>query len=106
VPWSTLKETLHQTLDEIQRSLFERAKAFRDQYLYPVDDEKIFREKLEQPGGFLQTHWCGDGECERRIQEQTKATIRCIPLDAPQEQGACPFCGKPSTRRVIYAKSY
>ncbi len=106
VPWSSLKQALDQALDGMQRALFERAKAFRDQYLYPVDDEKSFREKLEQPGGFLLTHWCGDGECEGRIQEQTKATIRCIPLDSPKERGVCPFCGKPSTRRVIYAKSY
>jgi prolyl-tRNA synthetase len=106
VPWSMLKQSLEQMLDDIQRALFERAKGFRDKYLYPVDDETSFREKIEQPGGFLLTHWCGDGECEGRIQEQTKATIRCIPLDSPTERGACPFCGKPSDKRVIYARSY
>jgi prolyl-tRNA synthetase len=71
-----------------------------------VDDEKTFREKLDDPGGFLLTHWCGDGECEERVQQETKATIRCIPMDAKEEKGTCPFCGKESSRRVIYAKAY
>jgi prolyl-tRNA synthetase len=106
VPRSDLKQTVNAVLDEIQENLFRRAKELREKYTFPVDDEKTFREKLEDPGGFLLAHWCGDAACEERVQTETKATIRCIPLDAKEEKGSCPFCGKESNRRVIFAKAY
>jgi len=106
VPRAGLKAAVDNALEDMQNNLFRRALDLREKYTYPVDDEKTFREKLEDPGGFLLTHWCGDGECEERVQQETKATIRCIPKDAKEEKGACPFCGKESSRRVIYAKAY
>ncbi|HOX42606.1 MAG TPA: proline--tRNA ligase [Myxococcota bacterium] len=106
VPRAGIAQALADLLEDIHRSLYARAKAYRDEFTFDVDSADEFRQKLESPGGFLRTHWCGDGVCEGKVQEETKATIRCIPLDAKPEQGACPFCGKPSTRRVIYAKAY
>ena len=100
-------------LEGMQRRLFERATAFRAEHTRPVDGWKDFEafftpqnaERPEIHGGFAQSHWCGARECEERIQA-LKATIRCIPLDAPAERGACVVCGKPSERRVLCAKSY
>ena len=107
VPRTALSEELPKLLDEIQANLFQRAKQLREQRTLPVDDEKTFVEKLENPGGFLMAHSCGETACEVRVQETTKATIRCLPLfDPAPEKGKCPFCGKPSERRVIYAKAY
>jgi prolyl-tRNA synthetase len=106
VPRAGLKAAVRDTLEDIQRALYDRAKAFRASRTFVVDDEKTFLEKLENPGGFLMTHWCGNTPCEQQVQDRTKATIRCIPLDAPAEQGKCPFCSQPSSRRVIYAKAY
>jgi len=93
-------------LDEIQAALFAAAKQLLDDNSYPVDGVDEFKQKLEDPGGFLYAHWCGDGECEKRIAEETKATIRNIPLDAPEESGACILCGKHSAMRVPFAKAY
>jgi prolyl-tRNA synthetase len=101
-----LKTTVDNTLQAIQDNLFQRALAFREENTLQVNSEQEFREKLEEPGGFLMAHWCGERECEERVQNETKATIRCIPLDAKPEQGTCPFCNKPSARRVIFAKAY
>ncbi len=106
VPQDGLKDKVNGLLEEIQQNLFNRAKAYRDEYTYVVDDEETFRAKLEDPGGFLLAHHCGERECEERIQAETKATIRCIPFDAEQEEGKCLFCGKPSHKRVIFAKAY
>jgi prolyl-tRNA synthetase len=64
------------------------------------------KQQIEETGGFFYLHWCGSEECETNVKEETKATIRCIPLDSKEEQGKCIYCGKPSCRRVIFAKSY
>ncbi len=106
VPQAGLEKTLKELLEKIQQDLFDRAKAYRDENTYQVDDEETFRKKLEEQGGFLMAHHCGNRECEERIQNETKATIRCIPFDAEQEQGKCPFCGGESHNRVIFAKAY
>ncbi|MBN2497866.1 MAG: proline--tRNA ligase [Deltaproteobacteria bacterium] len=105
-PRAGLERALADQLEGIQAGLFERARALREEHSYKVDDEEGFRARIEAPDGFLLAHWCGDEACEIRIQEETKATIRCIPLDAEPEQGSCPFCGKPSDRRVVFAKAY
>ncbi len=105
-PRAELRATVERLLEDIQAGLFERAKAYRDEFTFQVDDEATFRAKLEDPGGFLMAHHCGTTECEERIQNETKATIRCIPLDAPHEDGTCPFCGGKSDKRVIFAKAY
>ncbi len=101
-------------LDEIQTGLFERAKKFRDQHVKKIDSKEEFyafftpknAEKPEIHGGFAYTHWCGDRSVEDQVQADLGVTIRCIPLDGEQEEGICPFTGKKSARRVIFAKSY
>jgi prolyl-tRNA synthetase len=93
-------------LDDIQANLFNRAKAYRDSHITEVNDFEEFKSVLESKGGFLSCHWDGTSETEEKIKEETKATIRCIPDDAKEETGACVYSGKPSTRRVIFAKAY
>jgi prolyl-tRNA synthetase len=105
-PLDQMGEQVRKTLDAMQIELFEKAKTYRDECTFEVDDKETFIRKLEDPGGFLMAHHCGQPACEIRIQKETKATIRCIPLDAKEEKGTCPFCGEPSYKRVIFAKAY
>lgn len=93
-------------LEKMQTRLFETALKFRDKHTFTVDDYAEFQQRIEQPEGFFRIHWCGDAACEARLQEETKATIRCIPLDAPAETGKCLLCGKFSEKRVIAGKAY
>jgi prolyl-tRNA synthetase len=93
-------------LDDIQENLFNRAKTFRDSHITTVDTFDQFKELLETKGGFLSCHWDGTSETEEKIKEETKATIRCIPLDSAEESGVCIYSGKPSSKRVIFAKAY
>jgi prolyl-tRNA synthetase len=93
-------------LDDIQDNLFNQAKAFRDERITRVDTLAEFEKVLEEHGGFISAHWDGTSETEKAIKEQTKATIRCIPMDNPQEDGVCIFTGKPSKERVLFAKAY
>jgi len=93
-------------LEEIQNNLLERAKTFRKEHYSTADNFEEFTEILEKKGGFIEAHWDGTVETELKIKEKTKATIRCIPLDAKEEEGVCVFSGAPSKRRVIFAKSY
>ena len=93
-------------LETIQQAMFDRAVAFRAENTRRVDTWDEFKEVLEAEGGFLQAHWDGTDATETAIQEETKATIRCIPLDDDIEEGACVYSGKPSKRRVLFAKAY
>jgi len=93
-------------LEEIQLHIYDKALAFRETHITPVDTWEEFMNVLDQKGGFALAHWDGTGETEEKIKEQTKATIRCIPLDAPEESGACIFSGKPSKQRVLFARAY
>ncbi|MDZ7373195.1 MAG: proline--tRNA ligase [candidate division KSB1 bacterium] len=106
VPQDRLLDEIKKLLEEIQQSLFRRALEFRQKYTFVVDDYDEFKEKIEDPGGFFMIHWCGDRACEDRLQEETKATIRCIPFDRVEEQGRCLLCGGPSSGRVVAAKAY
>ena len=92
-------------LDEIQTSIYQKALNFREQNTFRVDTWEDFNTQIEK-GGFISAHWDGSGETEEKIKQETKATIRCIPLDAPEEAGACVYSGKPSNRRVIFARAY
>jgi prolyl-tRNA synthetase len=103
---ASLAEHAPQRLEAFQSALFERALELRRKSTYPVETWQEFREKLEVPGGFLMAHWDGTRETEDRIQEETKATIRCIPLDQVEEAGICVRTGQPSKGRVIFAKAY
>ncbi|MCB0545089.1 MAG: proline--tRNA ligase, partial [Saprospiraceae bacterium] len=106
VPLDGIADHIAALLEEIQQNLFDRAKAYRDGHITKVDSWDEFVEVLENKGGFLSAHWDGSTETEVEIKEKTKATIRCIPLDAPDEPGACVLTGKPSKRRVLFAKAY
>jgi prolyl-tRNA synthetase len=101
-----LAETVRKMLDTIQSSMFERAREFREKHSYRVDDYSKFNEILDGEGGFLWSHWCGSGECEEKVKDETKATIRNIPRDSPAEEGKCIKCGARSERRVIFARAY
>jgi prolyl-tRNA synthetase len=93
-------------LETIQEALYVKALAFREEHISVVDDFDHFEEVLDKKGGFIAAHWDGTEATEQAIKNATKATIRCIPLDAPEEAGSCVFSGKPSTRRVLFAKAY
>lgn len=98
-------ERIENELEEIQNALFQRALAHREANTFKVDSYDEFKEKIEN-GGFFLAHWDGTTETEEKIKEETKATIRCIPLDSEEEEGVCMVTGKPSKRRVIIARSY
>jgi prolyl-tRNA synthetase len=106
VPHERLPERLGELLVEIQQHLFDRAKSFRDANTHRVDTYDRFKELLEEQGGFYLAHWDGTAETEARVKEETKATIRCIPFEEPDEPGACMVTGKPSRKRVLWARAY
>lgn len=93
-------------LEEIQKSLHTKALNFRDEHITSVDTFDEFKKTLEAKGGFISAHWDGTIETEDKIKELTKATIRCIPLDAKEEEGVCVYSGQPSNKRVLFAKAY
>jgi len=93
-------------LDEIQANIFNRAKAFRDDHITEANTWDEFVDLLDNKTGFISAHWDGTPETEEKIKEQTKATIRCIPLDNKQEAGTCILSGNPSTQRVLFARAY
>ena len=99
-------EYIENLLVEIQQNLFTRAKAYRDDMTTTVDTFEDFQKVLEEKGGFISAHWDGTSETEEKIKELTKATIRCIPLNAVQETGKCILTGNNSTQRVLFARAY
>jgi prolyl-tRNA synthetase len=101
-----LAETVVTLLPQIQQSLFDKAKKFRDSRIIKVDSWIDFVKALDETPGFISAHWDGTSESELAIKEKTKATIRCIPLDAPLEDGKCILSGKPSKQRVLFARAY
>ena len=101
-----LAEHIKGLLEEIQQNLFNRALTFREENTTTVDDWDEFVRLLDEKPGFLSAHWDGTAETEEAIKEKTKATIRCIPLNNPKEEGKCILTGKPSTQRVLFARAY
>ena len=93
-------------LKDIQENIYNRAKVFRDNNITKADTWEEFEKLLDEKGGFISAHWDGTAETEDKIKELTKATIRCIPLNNLQEEGACIFSGKPSKERVLFARAY
>jgi len=93
-------------LTAIQDNLYLKAKTFRDDHITNVNTWDEFKDVLENKTGFVSAHWDGTGETEDKIKEETKATIRCIPLDQMEEEGKCVYSGKPSKGRVLFAKAY
>jgi prolyl-tRNA synthetase len=105
VPFEGLTEHIKTLLDDIQRTIYDKAFAFRQANTFKVDTLAQFEEQIEK-GGFLLAHWDGTSETEEAIKEATKATIRCIPFDQEPEEGVDFFSGKPSTGRVVFARAY
>ncbi|HAA13453.1 MAG TPA: proline--tRNA ligase [Cytophagales bacterium] len=93
-------------LDDIQKNIYDRALKHREELTTPVDTYDEFKRILDEKTGFVLAHWDGTAETEEKIKQETKATIRCIPMDAPEEEGVCIYSGKPSTKRVIFARAY
>ncbi|MBW1743670.1 MAG: proline--tRNA ligase, partial [Deltaproteobacteria bacterium] len=114
IPRAQFVQTIVPILDEIQKNLFDRALAFREEHTIPVDSKDDFYafftpENLERPeihGGFAIAHWCGEQTCEEKIKTDLSVTIRCIPLDAEKDSGKCVACGSKSEQRVVFAKAY
>jgi prolyl-tRNA synthetase len=101
-----LVERIEGLMTEIQENIYRKALNYRESMITRVDTWEEFKEVLDKKGGFVLAHWDGTVETEVAIKEATKATIRCIPIDAPDEEGVCVFSGKPSHRRVLFARSY
>ncbi len=106
VPLGELATRLPVLLAEVQQAMFDRAAAFRAARTRRVDTFAEFAAALAQERGFLLAHWCGDGACERKLKDETGATMRCLPLDAPEEAGQCVVCGRPSRARAVFARAY
>ncbi len=104
--WNGIDGVIENLLNEIQENLFNKAKQFRHDNIRKVDTYDEFKKVIEKEGGFILAHWDGTEETEDKVKAETQATIRCIPLDAPEENGMCMVTGKPSNRRVIFAKAY
>ncbi len=103
---ASLKTDIPKLLDDIQQNIYNKALKFREENTTKVDTYDEFKKLLETKGGFLLAHWDGTAETEAKIKEETKATIRCIPLDGAKEAGKCMVTGKPSERRVVFAVAY
>jgi len=106
VPQSDLADRIEQLLADIQRDIYAKALAFRELHTVEVDTYDEFKAVLDGKGGFVSAHWDGTVETEQLIKEETKATIRCIPLNNKAEKGECIRTGKPSVQRVLFAKAY
>jgi prolyl-tRNA synthetase len=93
-------------LEQIQKDLFNKAVDYRTEHTTEVNSYAEFKDVLEHKAGFVSAHWDGTAATEEKIKEETKATIRCIPLDRVEEAGVCIFSGAPSKGRVLFAKAY
>jgi prolyl-tRNA synthetase len=102
----SIDSQIPKVLEDIQQSLFLRANNFRLENTTEVNSFEEFKEVLKNKGGFISAHWDGSSETENKIKQQTKATIRCIPLDGDKSEGKCVFSGKDSDQRVLFAKAY
>jgi prolyl-tRNA synthetase len=106
LPMDGIDGVVEQLLKDIQENIYRKALSFRNENIRKADSWDEFREILNEKGGFISAHWDGTVETELKIKEETKATIRCIPLDAEQEEGKCIYSGKPSSQRVLFAIAY
>lgn len=99
-------QSIDELLQDIQKNIYQRALDFREAHTTRVDSYEEFKQVLDEKGGFVVAHWDGTGETEERIKEETKATIRCIALNEADEDGVCILTGRPSKRRVYFARAY
>lgn len=103
---SDLSNKVEHLLEQIQENLYQKAATFRDDNTHHANSWEDFKELIGKDAGFVYAHWDGTDETEQKIKEETKATIRCIPLNNKQEEGVCIYSGKPSTQKVLFAKAY
>ena len=101
-----LANTVSVLLNDIQENIYNKAKTFRENNITKADTWNEFEKLLDEKGGFISAHWDGTAETEDKIKELTKATIRCIPLNNPQEEGKCILTGNQSKERVLFARAY
>lgn len=101
-----LNKTISNLSLEIQNNLFTKHQKFTKDNTFIVDSYEEFKKVMSTTRGFIKAHWCENAECEAQIKSDTKATTRCLPLDAQEESGKCILCGKPSTHRWLFAQSY
>jgi prolyl-tRNA synthetase len=101
-----LQGKINALLLEIQSNIYQKALAIRNKQTQKVDDYETFKKQLDENPGFILAHWDGSSETEEQIKNETKATIRCIPLEGEEEQGNCMVTGKPSAKRVVFARAY
>ena len=106
IPQDDMASHVKNLLSEIQSNLFDRALAFRDSHITVCYSYTDFKKVLDSKGGFISAHWDGTEETEMKIKQETKATIRCIPIDTEKEEGKCIYSGNPSSQRVLFAKAY
>jgi prolyl-tRNA synthetase len=106
VPQEGLVDRIENLLKEIQENIYQKALAYRSANTLIADDYITFKKMLDETPGFILAHWDGTSETEEKIKEETKATIRCIPLDITSETGICMVTGKPSAQRVLFARAY
>lgn len=93
-------------LEDMQKNIFKKALTYREEHITEVSSYEEFKEVLETKGGFIAAHWDGTAETEELVKEETKATIRCIPIEGENEEGVCMVTGKPSAKRVLFARAY
>jgi prolyl-tRNA synthetase len=101
-----LVETVKELLDNIQENLFTRAKKFLEENIRETSDYNEFKKIIEKQRGLVKTYWCGSKDCEDKIKEETKASIRCIPFEQEEASGKCIYCGKKSSTLVYFARAY
>ena len=106
MPMEGLDNAIAKLLEDIQENIFQKAYQFRQDNTHTVDDYETFKKLLDDKGGLLLAHWDGTAETEEKIKTETKATIRCIPLEGDKTAGTCIYSGKPSKQRVVFARAY
>ena len=106
IPMESLVGEATELLEAIQKNIYKKAYDFREEHVTEVDTYEEFKKVLEEKGGFISAHWDGTAETEARIQEETKATIRCIPVGVEKVSGKCMVTGETSAQRVLFAKAY
>ncbi len=102
----SISEKVQALLDDIQNSIYDKALMFREENTTSVDSYEEFKQVLDEKGGFVSAHWDGTAETEEKIKQETKATIRCMIFNGEDEEGVCMYSGKPSARRVLFARAY
>ena len=106
IPMEEVVSKIEFLMEDIQKSIFAKAFDYRQEHITEVESYDEFKKVLEDKGGFILAHWDGTAETENRIKNETKATIRCIPLEGDKEEGTCMVTGKPSERKVLFARAY